>query len=201
MQWNSIATSATSDAATGCSWEGTAPSPGNLDHVALAALCNLLAASQENEPDCYFGLWEGYGELDSYGWLGRQSLPNRKFTPGERHLFTINELRRPRLHLPGRGYLVLAGAIRDALRVGSFGAETFWPQSPNLFWPIDQTWCVASEIDFDSTLVGGSDDLVAAILGAPGLEAWPVGPDDSLADDADTINRREADRPDRQQLR
>jgi hypothetical protein len=47
---------------------------------------------------------------------------------------------------------------------------------------------VASEIDFDSSLVGGSSDLIRDILNAPGLDAWAVGPDDSLAFDADNIN-------------
>jgi hypothetical protein len=63
-----------------------------------------------------------------------------------------------------------------------------WWQSPNLFWPADRSWCVASEIDFDSTLVGGSRDLVDAVLAHPGLEVWPVSAGDSLAWDADTIN-------------
>jgi hypothetical protein len=58
----------------------------------------------------------------------------------------------------------------------------------NLFWPADRAWCVASEIDFDSTLIGGSIDLIRNILDAPGLDAWAVGPDDSLAYDADHVN-------------
>jgi hypothetical protein len=47
---------------------------------------------------------------------------------------------------------------------------------------------VASEIDFDSTLVGGTEQLIGAILAEPGLDAWAVDPDDSLAYDADKIN-------------
>jgi hypothetical protein len=47
---------------------------------------------------------------------------------------------------------------------------------------------VASEIDFDSTLVRGTTELIRAILDEPGLDAWSVGPDDSLAYDADRIN-------------
>jgi hypothetical protein len=66
--------------------------------------------------------------------------------------------------------------------------DRLWPQSPNIFWPADRTWCVASEIDFDSTLVGGSARLIEAILNTPELDTWPVGPDDSLAYDADKIN-------------
>jgi len=62
------------------------------------------------------------------------------------------------------------------------------PQSPNLLWPVDRSWCVATEIDFDSTLVGGSAELIAAVLANPDLEAFPVRPDDSLQADADTVN-------------
>ena len=47
---------------------------------------------------------------------------------------------------------------------------------------------VASEVDFDSTLVGGSSKLIEAIVGSPELEAWQVKPTDSLAADADKIN-------------
>jgi hypothetical protein len=33
-----------------------------------------------------------------------------------------------------------------------------------------------------------SNNLIEATLGAPGLETWVVGPDDSLQADADKIN-------------
>jgi hypothetical protein len=53
--------------------------------------------------------------------------------------------------------------------------------SANLFWPADRSWCVATEVDFDSTLVGGDTALIAAILAAPELEVWEVEPSDDLA--------------------
>jgi hypothetical protein len=95
---------------------------------------------------------------DGYGGLGDQ--------PG------------PRVELPWRDYLLFTGGLRD------------WSESrsPNLFWPDDRAWCVASEIDFDSTLVAGSRALVEALCTAPGLEAWTVEPGDSLAVDGDLIN-------------
>ena len=61
-------------------------------------------------------------------------------------------------------------------------------ESPNLIWPANHTWLVASEIDFDSTLVGGSAKLIEAIIECSELEAWHVWPTDSLAADADKIN-------------
>jgi hypothetical protein len=36
--------------------------------------------------------------------------------------------------------------------------------------------------------VGGSEALISAILDADALEGWAVGPEDSLAADADKIN-------------
>jgi hypothetical protein len=63
-----------------------------------------------------------------------------------------------------------------------------WGTAPNLIWPKDRAWFVASEYDFDSTLVGGSRELIVAILDSPDLEAWEVDPEVSLQADADKIN-------------
>jgi hypothetical protein len=99
------------------------------------------------------------------------------------------DLRAPRFHTPDRGYYLFTGHIDDTLRIGSWPtADWFQPRSPNLFWPDDRSWCVASEIDFDSTLLGGAPDLIDDLLCRDDLEAWPVGPLDSLAWDGDTIN-------------
>jgi len=54
--------------------------------------------------------------------------------------------------------------------------------------PLGRPRLVLSGTDFDSTLIGGSSDLMDAILDAPGLDAWRVSPADSLAADADRIN-------------
>jgi hypothetical protein len=85
-----------------------------------------------------------------------------------------------RVRHPGRDYVLVTGPLDAAPR--------FKPQSPNLFWPADQAWCVATEIDFDSTLVAGTAELAGALLSAPGIDAWSVEPGDSLAVDGDRIN-------------
>lgn len=187
MQWHAIVGSPDYLNMTGSLWDGANPPRGDLPHSALSVLCDLLAQYPE-EPACYFCLWEGYGGLETYGWLETTLAPGSKITVRDRHSFTSDELSRSRLHLPDRDYVVLAGPLRNALRIGSFAAESFWPQSPNLFWPADRTWCVASEIDFDSTLVGGPMRLIDAILHTPGLDAWSITADDSLAYTADEIN-------------
>jgi len=99
-------------------------------------------------------------------------------------------LSRPRVHHPGRNYLLLEGPLTAALQLGDRHPGSFIePQSPNICWPQDHAWCLASEIDFDSTLVGGSTEMVNDILNDPRFEAWPVQPDDSIAADGDRINQ------------
>jgi hypothetical protein len=49
--------------------------------------------------------------------------------------------------------------------------------SPNFIWPEDRSWLLVSDIDLDSTLVGGSEELVQSILMSKEIEAWRVEPE------------------------
>ena len=44
-------------------------------------------------------------------------------------------------------------------------------------------------IDFDSTLIAGSEELADQLMSTDTLETWLVDPDDSLTYDADRINK------------
>jgi hypothetical protein len=190
MQWHALVGTPDYLNMRGSLWEGANPHRGNLAPQPLGALCDRLSEHTATAEDCYFCLWEGYGGLESYGWLENDAAATGSSSdqPTE-HRFTTEELGAPRLHLPHRDYLVLTGPLSCAPRL-AWLHQPGWssPQSPNLFWPADRAWCVASEIDFDSTLVGGSQALIGGILKTPELDAWPMEPDDSLAADADKIN-------------
>lgn len=70
------------------------------------------------------------------------------------------EVNAPRVKLPDRGYFLLEGPLDAATDLGWNVGDAFFPQSPNLFWPQDHGWCVASEIDLFCTLVAGSQVMV-----------------------------------------
>jgi hypothetical protein len=111
---------------------------------------------------------------------------------------SLGEGHRLLLQLPGRDYALLATTLDEL-------ADPDWPYSagigwrreytrfgaagpmPQLIWPADQAWCVASEIDFDSTVVGGSRTLIDAVLSS-GLEALAVPEDGDLTENGDRIN-------------
>lgn len=54
--------------------------------------CDRLAEYPEDEPDCYFCLWEGYGGLEDYGWLERTLAPHSKLAVQDRYIFTLDEI-------------------------------------------------------------------------------------------------------------
>jgi hypothetical protein len=167
-------------------WNGEPPPDGNLPAELLQILCATLAQHTSTPASCWLCLWDGYGWLHgspSVAIMGRRGcIPVPPAFPAE-------VLNGPRVRLPGRDYLLFAGPLAAASQLGwtdPYGV--YFPQSPNLFWPQDHTWCVACEIDLFCTLVGGSDALAEALLADPRLEAWRVQPDDPIAFDSDQIN-------------
>lgn len=79
------------------------------------------------------------------------------------------------------------------------GAFTHWPgmdparpQSANLIWPNGHAWCIATEIDWDSTLVACSQQVAEALSADERLEAFNVRYDDDLSWWGDVVNPRPA---------
>lgn len=96
----------------------------------------------------------------------------------------------PRVNLPYRDYLLFEGPLEAATELGwIMPGGGFVPQSPNLFWPHDHAWCVASEIDLFCTLVAGPNALAERLIADPRLEVWRVFRDDPVRADSDDQNR------------
>lgn len=191
MQWNAITGASDPCKGPGTKWEGGEPMTGCMEVDELDVLCEILALHTGDPGECFFGLctiktWE------------------EAFSPDDLE---------PLLELPmGRDHIVLAGPLsavdqiaRDWSKPSSSRAtfsawlgdgpsserpELDWytREPPNLIWPDDHSWLVVSEVDFDSTLVGGSAELIEAIVESPKLEAWVVESTTSLTCGADKIN-------------
>lgn len=151
------------------------PRAGTLEPEELDALVNVLAPFTATPQSCRFAIWEGYGWLQGYTALRpiidvayptERSRPPRQVIPKPPQAAPAG----PRVEIPGRSLALYEGPIGTAADLMRFPAE----QSPNLWWPDDRAWCVASEIDFCSTYVGGSPALIKRVLGDERLEAIPV---------------------------
>jgi hypothetical protein len=169
------------------------PMTGDLDPGSLQALCATLQAHSRDGVRCWFAVWDGWGELAG----GRATVllysaadDPRPPAPRPPRPHWQLDLHAATFELPGRAYHLFTGPLEDARRLGWWPtADWFVPRSPNLFWPEDRRWCVACEIDFDSTLVAGPVSLIHGILHHDDLEAWPIDPHDSLTCNGDTINQ------------
>jgi hypothetical protein len=159
----------------------------------LARLCDVLAGHTGSAGRCWFCVGDGYGQTS-----GPQATVT--FTAEDDSIadtaepepelilppeFPPEVIDGPRVRLPQRDYLLLEGPLDAAGEV----AMGIFPQSPNLFWPDDRSWCVATEIDLDSSYLGGSAALVRDVLADDRLEAVPVSVDDPVWATSDDINR------------
>lgn len=134
---------------------GAEPRQGSFPEELLPVLCEVLAAHTGEAEHCVMGLWDGWG------WIGCGDDV-------------------PRADLGSRAYLLYEGPVAAAADMGERGEGWFFPQSPNLWWPRDRAWCVATDVDLDSTYVGGSARLIADLTDGPRLEALTVTVPDAL---------------------
>jgi hypothetical protein len=162
-------------------WRGQGPLTGTLAEQDAAALVEILRGHTATADRCWFCLWDGYG-WDSaisvvVAYSDTPSDPGRSDPnpPRPRDPVPRSVRAGPRVRLPGRNYLLYTGAVDAAL--------TLVPdedQTPNLWWPADRAWCVASEIDLPWSYVAGSEALIAQVLADQRLEAVPAHPGDNI---------------------
>lgn len=149
-------------------WPGENPVRGSLDPEQLEALRDALLEVTPGAV-CTLLVWDGWSSL----------------RPPWRDA--------PRVERPGRSYVSLEGALEDVVRLSAAlagddadgglvdAAHPAAVQTPAAWWPQDETWSVATEVDLDSTLVAGTAELVARLLADPVLEAFPVRPEDEVS--------------------
>ena len=160
------------------------PRTGTLRLEDARALVDVLAHHTTTPGRCWFAAWEGFGSLEDGSMViltiggGKRVHP-----PPELYRERPNQ---PTFQLPDRGYYLAKGPVTAALET-VYGMKSSY-QSASLWWPDDRAWCVATEIDFDWTYVGGSKECITAILNSRDLEALPARLSDGVSYASDPIN-------------
>ena len=127
-------------------------------HIA-DTIVSVLARHTTTPDACWMALWAGYGyvDIDSRGRSWQVMFASGTETdppPPSVFPWPIPPQRSrtaPRVHLPQRDYVLYRGSLPQV---------TGWMDGPNLWWPEDRAWCVASEIDLRWTYIGGTNALV-----------------------------------------
>jgi hypothetical protein len=182
---------------------------GRLPLESLAAVAPLLAAHTTAPADTTVGIWYGWADLRP----GPAALMISATGPDAPALRAANEEsfraeiaasvdpqvavaaeNGPRLALPDREYVLLSADVREFAdpgwaHTGGIGWHgSFAGPTPNILWPADRSWFLATEIDFDSTIIGGSRELIDGILSNSRLEAAEVTEETDLSWTGDRIN-------------
>lgn len=185
---------------------------GWFDPALLAALITHLRVATSTPTDVVLGIWNGWGRpggAASFGWAiadskaGQEEEKSRTRRAAEQRqaemaasTAAFDEAVRNDavLKLPMREFVLLRATLDELGDPGwGYAAGIGWSPgnehpTPQLIWPSDRAWCVATEIDWDFTLVAGTRALVGAILADDRFEAFEVNEADDLSWDGDTIN-------------
>ena len=139
-----------------------APAVGTLLSDTAASLARTLARHTTTRDHCWFAVWDGRGDLD-------QAFHNQ-----------------PTFSLPQRDYHLAHGPLAAAAQ--SVATDLFPYRSANLWWPDDHAWCVATEIDLDSTYLGASKACIQELLAHPELEVVPISFTAGVTAHSDALN-------------
>jgi hypothetical protein len=125
---------------------------GNLPLEIAERLAAILSSHTLTPELCWFAVWNGFGDL--------------RIGENEGAMFSV----------PNRDLFLFHGTVGEVLT--TFSQVDWIYRSPNLWWPDDRAWCVATEIDFTWSYVGGSSACIEQILGDSELEAIPTNPEE-----------------------
>jgi len=153
---------------------------GRLGEAACRALIEVLVRHTSAPEMLWLAVWSGYGGLYPGGsmaslrafWVGPGDPPPPPSDQPALRRVPQRDRHDPLIRHESREFLLYRG--RPEVVPG-------WLEGPNLWWPDDQAWCVATEIDLPWTYVGGSSELIAEVLGDRELKAKALSLDESTA--------------------
>lgn len=117
----------------------------------LAALAGILKRHTTTPDLCWFGIWEGYGNLG----IGRGKLDEP-----------------PRFSLEWRDYLLYRGQLDGWRGLADSGSNAV----PELWWPDDRAWVLATDCDFSWAYVGGTTALIDELVASSVVEGLRTEP-------------------------
>lgn len=171
----------------------SAPRLGTLISPICDVLVRELTRLTTTPSTCYFAIWDGRGILTG-GWSRLTTTGRHDPDALDTQLAAWQRevARLPRLEHPDRSYLLGRGPIGviGDLYNQPLGHDP-WPTlglTPQIWWPEDHAWVVATEIDFDSTIIATTNAGAEALLNCEGLEALLVPSDGRLDISGDEIN-------------
>ncbi len=148
----------------------------------LGVVVQVLERHTRTPDDCYFCLWEGWGDIhggESMRILDHQSGITRR-GPLIAPAFPPSVLLGPKVVVPNREYFLFHGKMSE---LGDWGAAEEWPGQPRLdmpdpafIWPADHAWCIANDVDPHWMGIGADTPAIDQLVAHPLLDVVPADP-------------------------
>lgn len=136
----------------------------------FAMIASVGARHTASTDRAWFAIWEGHGFDTStrhIAWRGPIDEATGEWLEQERARLRDENDRRnaairsalrtvPRFALPHRTYYLVTGRVAVVTELRNPASVDGW-QRPDLFWPDDRAWLVATDVDVWSLYVGGHD--------------------------------------------
>jgi hypothetical protein len=144
----------------------------------LPRLFEVLATYTTTPDDCYFCVWDGYGNtavssqddaiyIDDEDAVAQLGQPDAQPAMAPRSTSSTETVNLPKVVVPHRAYWLLRGPLAD---VGAWESARGWPSrfrldeaEPAFVWPADRAWCVANDVDPHWVGVGGGHEPISQL--------------------------------------
>jgi len=158
-----------------------APAPTKDWWPAYRDLFDVVASIGARHTSCperaWFAVWEGHGFATATTHVAHQGPADdetRRSLEQERSRLRDQDRRRhadiraalhriPRFELPNRTYYLLEGPLTAVAQLRDPGHPGDW-RHPDLLWPDDRRWFVATDVDFWSLYIGGYGDFISELV-------------------------------------
>jgi hypothetical protein len=161
----------------------------------LSVVLDVLSGFTRTPDDCYFCLWDGWGDHvhDSDGGsapdlrtdtVGAEPGvdPSGRYrpVPAIDPTFRPSVSRESMVVVPNRAYFLYRGSVTD---LGASGSSPAWPgqlgagrADPAFIWPADRTWCVANDVDPHWAGIGAAAPAIDQLIADPRLDVVRADP-------------------------
>lgn len=169
--------------ADGAQWEnvgGARPEVGELSRSLVAHLAGIAADFTSTPEESWYCVWFGYGGLEQLEDLAIPINPADLASARQCLLYKVPVGQAANLEVratTGPSFGVLwwkdPGSLEGGIR-NDWGEVHWLFHSPMYWWPDDHAWFLSTDIDAQSTYIGGSADLIERLKADPELEVLPA---------------------------
>ncbi|MGH3948798.1 MAG: hypothetical protein ACRDSE_06725, partial [Pseudonocardiaceae bacterium] len=155
------------------------PQPGEIPPTLAHVMAEVLGQRTATPGRCFFAFWDGWAGLNPvHGFGAAFAVPGRRYYIYHAPISAAVDRLESRIEPRGSQAVAHVAAHSGMATASTPHTGIVSTNPPSLWWPDDQAWCVATEIDMACTYVG-CDSGTLRELERSALDVFQVQPNDA----------------------